>query len=291
MKDTVKKIKTVKEAQDLRDRWKAAGYTVGLVPTMGYLHRGHGSLIKRAASENDKVIVSIFVNPMQFSQGEDLERYPRDPDRDRKLCQDLGAHAIFHPDAEEVYPPGFCTHVDVAGPSQGLCGDSRKGMFRGVATVVLKLLLITGAHRAYFGQKDAQQLAVVTRMAKDLNVPVEIIGCPVVREEDGLALSSRNVYLNREERIVALCLPRALELGQELIRRGERNSKTIVSAIVERIAEEPTAKIDYVQIVDPTTIDPIEKVKTTALCAAAVFIGKTRLIDNFYWDSTKGALT
>ena len=284
MKDTIIMTHTIKDTRKTVEAWKEAGYSIGIVPTMGYLHQGHASLIHRGAEENDKVIVSIFVNPMQFSTNEDLDVYPRDMDRDRRICLDQGADLIFRPDAKELYPPGFCTFVDLTGPAEGLCGKSRQGMFRGVATVVLKLLLISGADKAYFGQKDAQQLAVVKKMAVDLNIPVQIVGCPIIREDDGLAMSSRNAYLSIEERRAARCLSRSLRAGLELIHQGERKSASIEGVIQEALSEEPLARVDYIKIVDLYTIEPLHHIGSPALCAIAVYIGKTRLIDNFVWD-------
>lgn len=261
--------------------WKQSGLSIGLVPTMGYLHEGHKSLIDAARKENDRVAVSIFVNPMQFGPNEDLASYPRDLEKDAKLCEDAGVDLIFHPQPEEMYKQGFCTYVDMNGLTTELCGKSRPIHFRGVQTVVLKLFHIVTPDRAYFGQKDAQQLAVVKRMVQDLNVGTEIIGCPIIREEDGLAKSSRNTYLNEKERQAALVLSRSLQAGKALVDAGETNAQAIRQAITGEIEKEPMAKIDYVDIVDFETITPIETVQGSVLVAIAVFIGKTRLIDNF----------
>ncbi len=261
--------------------WKQSGLSIGLVPTMGYLHEGHKSLIDAARKENDRVAVSIFVNPMQFGPNEDLASYPRDLEKDAKLCEDAGVDLIFHPQPEEMYKQGFCTYVDMNGLTTELCGKSRPIHFRGVQTVVLKLFHIVTPDRAYFGQKDAQQLAVVKRMVQDLNVETEIIGCPIIREEDGLAKSSRNTYLNEKERQAALVLSRSLQVGKALVDAGETNAQAIRQAITGEIEKEPMAKIDYVDIVDFETITPIETVQGSVLVAIAVFIGKTRLIDNF----------
>ena len=261
--------------------WKQSGLSIGLVPTMGYLHEGHKSLIDAARKENDRVAVSIFVNPMQFGPNEDLASYPRDLEKDAKLCEDAGVDLIFHPQPEEMYKQGFCTYVDMNGLTTELCGKSRPIHFRGVQTVVLKLFHIVTPDRAYFGQKDAQQLAVVKRMVQDLNVESEIIGCPIIREEDGLAKSSRNTYLNEKERQAALVLSRSLQVGKALVDAGETNAQAIRQAITGEIEKEPMAKIDYVDIVDFETITPIETVQGSVLVAIAVFIGKTRLIDNF----------
>lgn len=261
--------------------WKRAGFTIGFVPTMGYLHEGHKSLIDAAEKENDRVVVSIFVNPMQFGPNEDLESYPRDLEKDAKLCEEAGVDLIFHPQPEEMYEPGFCSYVDMNGLTSQLCGKSRPVHFRGVQTVVLKLLHIVTPDRAYFGQKDAQQLAVIRRMVRDLNVGTEIVGCPIVREADGLAKSSRNTYLNTQERRAALVLSRSLEAGEALIGAGETNAQVLRQAITQEIEKEPMAKIDYVDVVDFETITPIEKIEGPVLVAIAVWIGKTRLIDNF----------
>lgn len=264
--------------------WKKAGLSVGLVPTMGYLHEGHKSLIDAARKENDRVVVSIFVNPMQFGPNEDLASYPRDLEKDAKLCEEAGVDLIFHPQPEEMYEQGFCTYVDMNGLTTELCGKSRPIHFRGVQTVVLKLFHIVTPDRAYFGQKDAQQLAVVKRMVRDLNVRTEIIGCPIVREADGLAKSSRNTYLNAKERQAALVLSRSLQTGKALVESGETDAQAVRRVITQEIEKEPMAKIDYVDVVDFETVTPINTIDTiqgSVLVAIAVFIGKTRLIDNF----------
>jgi len=261
--------------------WKKDGLSVGLVPTMGYLHEGHKSLIDAARKENDRVVVSIFVNPMQFGPNEDLASYPRDLEKDAKLCQEAGVDLIFHPDAEEMYEPGFCSYVDMNGLTKELCGKSRPVHFRGVQTVVLKLFHIVTPDRAYFGQKDAQQLAVIRRMVRDLNVGTQIVGCPIIREEDGLAKSSRNTYLNEKERQAALVLSRSLNVGKALVEAGETNAQVIREAVTQEIEKEPMARIDYVDVVDFDTITPVDTVRGSVLVAIAVFIGKTRLIDNF----------
>ena len=271
-------IETVR--QQVSD-WKKSGLSVGLVPTMGYLHEGHKSLIDAARKENDRVVVSIFVNPMQFGPKEDLASYPRDLEKDAKLCEEAGVDLIFHPQPEEMYQPGFCSYVDMNGLTTELCGKSRPIHFRGVQTVVLKLFHIVTPDRAYFGQKDAQQLAVVKRMVRDLNVGTQIIGCPIIREEDGLAKSSRNTYLNEKERQAALVLSRSLNAGKALVEAGETDAQAVRKAITQEIDKEPMAKIDYVDVVDFDTITPIEIIQGSVLVAIAVYIGKTRLIDNF----------
>lgn len=272
---------TVEDVRKEVKEWKKQGLSVGFVPTMGYLHEGHRSLMEAARKENDKVVVSIFVNPMQFGPTEDLESYPRDLDKDSKLCEGVGVDLIFHPEPEEMYPKGFCSYVDMNGLTTELCGKSRPIHFRGVQTVVLKLFNIVTPDNAYFGQKDAQQLAVVTRMVKDLSVDTKIHGCPIIREEDGLAKSSRNTYLSDEERQAALILSQSLQVGKALIEQGETDAAVVKTAISDKLATEPLARIDYVDVVDFDTITPIEKIKGNTLVAIAVYIGKTRLIDNF----------
>ena len=272
---------TIKDVRERVNAWKREGLTVGFVPTMGYLHKGHKSLMEAARANNDKVVVSVFVNPMQFGPNEDLESYPRDFEKDSALCESVGVDLIFHPEPEEMYADGFCSYVDMNGLTTELCGKSRPIHFRGVQTVVLKLFNIVKPDRAYFGQKDAQQLAVIKRMVKDLNVDTEIVGCPIVREADGLAKSSRNTYLNPDERKTALILSRSLKLGRELIENGETDSKAVIKAITDSINTEPLAKIDYVDVVDFDTITPVDKIGKSVLVAIAVYIGKTRLIDNF----------
>ena len=274
-------VSTVAEVRARVKAWKKEGCSVGLVPTMGYLHEGHGSLITKAREQNDKVVVSIFVNPMQFGPTEDLESYPRDLEKDSAFCESLGADLIFHPEPEEMYHKGFSSYVDMSVLTEELCGLSRPVHFRGVCTVVNKLFNIVQPDRAYFGQKDAQQLAIIKRMVQDLNMDLEIIGCPIVREEDGLAKSSRNTYLSEDERQAALVLSKAVKLGQELVAAGETDAKKIVSEMSELIEKEPLARIDYVKAVDGLTMQQIDTVKTPMLVALAVYIGKTRLIDNF----------
>lgn len=272
---------TVKDVREQINEWKRQGLSIGYVPTMGYLHEGHRSLIEAARANNDKVVVSIFVNPMQFAPSEDLDSYPRDLEKDAKMCEDAGVDLIFHPEPSEMYNDGFCSYVDMNGLTTELCGKTRPTHFRGVQTVVLKFFNIIKPDRAYFGQKDAQQLAVIKRMVADLNVDVEIIGCPIIRESDGLAKSSRNTYLNPDERKAALILSKSLKLGRELIESGETDSKAVIKAISDNINTEPLAKIDYVNVVDFGTITPVDKIGKSVLVAIAVYIGKTRLIDNF----------
>ena len=272
---------------ELRERvkgWKSQGLRVGFVPTMGYLHEGHESLIKRASEENDKVVVSIFVNPMQFGPKEDLSTYPRDLERDSVVCERAGANIIFHPTNEEMYFDDFSSFVDMNGLTSGLCGKSRPTHFRGVCTVVTKLFNIVTPDRAYFGEKDAQQLAIIKRLVRDLNIDVEVIGCPIVREEDGLAKSSRNTYLSEEERDAATILNKALTLAKSKIQDGERKAENIIKIIENKIDEEKLAKIDYIEVVDSFSMENVKEISKSVLVAVAVFIGKTRLIDNFTYE-------
>ena len=274
--------KTVAETRALVKNWRKEGKTVGLVPTMGYLHEGHASLIRRCREENDIVVVSVFVNPTQFGPNEDLEAYPRDFQRDSALCASLGADLIFHPEPEDMYQ-NPCAYVSIETLSDNLCGKSRPIHFRGVCTVVSKLFNIVSPDRAYFGQKDAQQLAIIKKMVKDLDFDIEIVGCPIIREEDGLAKSSRNTYLSPDERKAALFLSRAVRKGQEIISAG-MESDSVLSEMRKVIQAEPLARIDYVSTVDALTMQDVEKVDRDVLVAMAVYIGKTRLIDNFSFE-------
>jgi pantoate--beta-alanine ligase len=271
--------KTVEETRKQIKQWKKEGKTIGLVPTMGFLHEGHASLIRKCREQNDIVVVSDFVNPTQFGPNEDLEAYPRDFERDSKLCESLGADLIFAPSPEDMYhdPHAF---VSIDTLSETLCGKTRPIHFTGVCTVVTKLFHIVAPDRAYFGEKDAQQLAIIRKMVKDLNFDIEIVGCPIVREEDGLAKSSRNTYLNDKERQAALCLSRAVKTGKEVIYTGA-DAKEVLNPMKAIIEAEPLARIDYVMMVDALTMQPIEKADRDVLVAMAVYIGKTRLIDNF----------
>ena len=279
----MKIVSTIEEVRTQVKEWKKEGLSIGFVPTMGYLHEGHMSLID-AAGENDRVVVSIFVNPMQFGPTEDLASYPRDLEHDAKLCEEHGVDLIFHPTPEEMNGDQFYSYVDMDVLTKELCGLSRPVHFRGVCTVVTKLFNIVTPDRAYFGQKDAQQLAVIKRMVKDLNMPLTITGCPIIREEDGLAKSSRNTYLSPEERKAALVLSRSIFLGKEMVENGERDCKKILAAMTAEIEKEPLAKIDYVKIVDLDTMQQVEKIDRGILAAIAVYIGKTRLIDNFMYE-------
>ncbi len=277
----MKIAETIAEVRDQVRAWRKEGLTVGLVPTMGYLHEGHKSLIDQAVGENDRVVVSVFVNPIQFGPSEDLASYPRDLKRDAALCEAAGADLVFHPSDGEMYFDDFCTYVDMDDLTKGLCGKTRPTHFRGVCTVVSKLFHIVAPDRAYFGQKDAQQLAVIRRMVRDLNFDLEIVGCPIVREEDGLAKSSRNTYLSEEERQAAVVLHQGLLAGEQLIKTGETDASKIVGAITDVIGKEPLARIDYVELVEWDSLKPATSVRGEVLAAVAVYIGTTRLIDNF----------
>ncbi len=277
-------VTTINEVRTIVSEWKKQNLTVGFVPTMGYLHEGHQSLIAKSVSQNDKTVVSIFVNPMQFSPNEDLESYPRDLEKDAILCEKTGADLIFHPQPEEMYSNNFCSFVDMNGLTNNLCGKSRPIHFRGVCTVVSKLFNIVKPDKAYFGEKDAQQLAVIKQMVNDLNIDIKIIGCPIVREADGLAKSSRNTYLSDKERQAALILSKSLKYGKTLIENGERNSQKIIDKITEIINTEPLAVIDYVSVVDSLTMENVKTIEKDVLVAIAVKIGKTRLIDNFSYS-------
>ena len=278
----MKVIKKIDELREILKDFKKEGKSIGLVPTMGFLHKGHASLIKKAVSENDIVVVSDFVNPIQFGPNEDLEAYPRDINADSKLCEDLGANFIFNPEPNEMYHDKKA-FVDIEGLSDNLCGARREGHFRGVCTVCTKLFNIVGPNRAYFGQKDAQQLAIIKKLVFDLNIPVEIVACPIVREEDGLAMSSRNTYLSTDERKAALCLSKAIFEGEKMANNGA-SVKEVLEKMEEIISSEKLAKIDYISAVDLETIEDVENFNKDTLVAIAVYIGKTRLIDNFIYE-------
>lgn len=277
-------VNTPAEVKAQVKAWRAEGLTVGLVPTMGYLHEGHKSLIDRAVAENDRVVVSIFVNPIQFGPTEDLESYPRDLEADAKLCEGAGASLIFAPQPSDMYADNFSTYVNTSGVSAELCGKSRPTHFRGVCTVVNKLFNIATPDKAYFGQKDAQQLAVIRRMVRDLNMNLEIVGCPIIREDDGLAKSSRNTYLSADERQAALVLSRAINAGKAMVEAGEKDGDKILAEMTKIIEAEPMARIDYVEMVEWDSIEVHHVVDGPVLVAMAVYIGKTRLIDNFIWE-------
>lgn len=282
----MKVVKTIKEMKEIVRGWKQKGLSVGFVPTMGYLHEGHQSLIK-LARENDKIVVSIFVNPIQFGLGEDLEDYPRNFERDCQICRENEVDLIFYPELSEMYDRDFSTFVEVEGLTEELCGLSRPGHFRGVCTVVNKLFHIVNPDRAYLGQKDAQQLAVIKRMVRDLAMDVEVIGAPIIREEDGLAMSSRNKYLSIEERSAALILSKTLKLAEDLVKNGEKDADVIVSAMKNNIERSPLARIDYVKIVTADSMKVVKYIDQAVLIAVAVMIGETRLIDNFIYDTRK----
>lgn len=276
-------VKTIQEVREIVKGWRKEGLSVGLVPTMGFLHEGHQSLIAKSVADNDRTVVSVFVNPIQFGPSEDLEAYPRDLNHDMAAVEAMGGDLIFNPDPSEMYPPHFTTFVDTTETTELLCGARRTGHFRGVCTVVSKLFNIVGPDRAYFGQKDAQQLATVRRFVRDLNFDLEIIACPIVREADGLAKSSRNTYLSAEERRAALILSKSLKLGQTAVENGERRASTIIKIISDNLQTEPLARVDYVEVVDLNNVQRVETIEGETLVAIAVYIGKTRLIDNFIW--------
>ena len=279
---------TIEEVRAQVRAWKQEGLTVGLVPTMGYLHEGHASLVDKAVSMCYRVVASDFVNPTQFGPNEDLEAYPRDFDRDCALLEEHGCAMVFHPEVSEMYAEDAATYVEILSdmPKQ-LCGKTRPIHFRGVCTVVSKLFNIVTPDKAFFGQKDAQQLAIIRRMVRDMSYGIEIVGCPIVREEDGLAKSSRNTYLSPEERQAALILSKSIFLGQKMVEEGETDANKIVAAMTANIQTEPLARIDYVSAVDGVTMMPVDQIQGTVLVAMAVYIGKTRLIDNFIVE--KGA--
>ena len=277
----MKVVKTIKEVREIVSSWRRDGLTVGLVPTMGYLHEGHQSLISKSVSENDRTVVSVFVNPIQFGPNEDLEAYPRDLKRDMEAVEAVGGDLIFNPEPAEMYPSHFTSFIDTTETTEILCGAVRPVHFRGVCTVVGKLFNIVTPDRAYFGQKDAQQLATIRRFVRDLNFGLEIVPCPIVREADGLAKSSRNTYLSPVERKAALILSKSLALGKKAVDEGERDASKVVSIITESLQTEPLARIDYVEVVDFENIQRVETISGETLVAIAVYIGKTRLIDNF----------
>ena len=276
----MKIIRSIKEMVKFSQDNRRKAKSIGFVPTMGALHQGHLSLIRQARKENDIVVVSIFVNPAQFSPGEDFRQYPRDLKRDAGLCRQEGVDYIFYPDAGQMYPAGYRTYVTVDKLSDVLCGKSRPGHFKGVATVVTKLFNIVNPDAAYFGQKDAQQAIIIKKMAQDLNIPAKIKIMPTVREKDGLAMSSRNVYLNKLERKEAVVLYRALDLARRIFKKGNRNPSLIIRKMKKLIEEKKTAKVQYIAIVDLENLKPVNIIKNKTLIAMAVWFGRTRLIDN-----------
>lgn len=283
-------LRSVAEMKQWSRIQRAQGRSIGFVPTMGYLHEGHLSLIRRARLDNQRVVASIFVNPTQFGRNEDLTTYPRDFESDSNKCSQSGVDALFVPEAHAMYGPHYQTYVEVERVSAPLCGRSRPGHFRGVATVVLKLFNIVGPTSAYFGSKDYQQLQVIRTMVKDLDVDVDIVACATVREQDGLAMSSRNSYLSPSERKQAICLYEALERAAKLFASGERDAALYVQAMRQRVSGEPDAQVDYVSLVDPETLDDLKLVDNQCLAIMAVRIGKTRLIDNMLFQDRSGTV-
>lgn len=275
-------VRGIEEMKAISEKFRSDGAIIGFVPTMGYFHEGHLSLMRRAKSECERVVVSLFVNPIQFGPQEDYERYPRDEERDARLAEKEGVDILFIPSVEAMYPEGYATYVEVERLTKGLCGRFRPGHFRGVTTVVLKLFNIVKPHKAYFGMKDYQQLKVIEKMTKDLNLDVQIVPCPTVREPDGLAMSSRNAYLSQEERESASIIYKSLLYAQELFQKGETNAEKLREAIEDILKKEPlVSKIEYVEVVHPETLEGLENIgKEGALIAVAIYIGKARLIDN-----------
>src|SRR5512143_502465 len=276
----MREIVTAAEMRAWADQARGAGQRIGLVPTMGYLHDGHLSLVAEARRRAEACVASIFVNPLQFGPSEDLDRYPRDLPRDRAALSAAGVDVLYLPTAAEMYPAGFQTDVTVATVSRGLCGRSRPGHFAGVTTVVTKLFNAVKPHVAVFGEKDFQQLAVIRRMASDLDTGIEVIGAPIVREADGIAMSSRNAYLSAAERTAARCLSRALAAAREAVAGGARGAADVLAAARAVLDAEPAARVDYVTLVDVDSLEPVDRIAGRALLALAVFIGRTRLIDN-----------
>ncbi len=273
-------VKTIKEMKKLSNDWKKQGLKVAFVPTMGFLHEGHLALVRKARQLGDKLVVSIFINPLQFGPKEDFKEYPRDLDRDMRLLEKEGTDVVFTPSEEEMYPSDYQTFVEVTRLTQGLCGAFRPGHFKGVTTVVLKLFNIVKPDIAIFGEKDYQQLQVIKQMVKDLNLDVEVIGHPTVREEDGLAMSSRNTYLSPLERKSAVSLYKALLLAQELVKKGERDPEKVKKQLKDFIYSFPYTQVQYIEFVDPETLEPVKTLEKPVLCAMAVYVGKARLIDN-----------
>lgn len=273
-------VRRVAKMKEYSRKYREQGLKIGFVPTMGYLHEGHLSLVREARRMSDICVVSIFVNPIQFGPQEDLDRYPRDLERDAEILAEEKVDVLFAPSVEEMYPQGYRTYVYVEGLSEKLCGASRPGHFRGVTTVVCKLFNIVQPHFAFFGQKDAQQYIILRRMVQDLNMDVEMILMPIIREADGLAMSSRNVYLSPEERAIAPMLYQALKIGQEMIEEGERDPKKVIKAMKEYLEQEPRIRIDYIEIVDLENLEPVNTIRGRVLIAGAIYIGTTRLIDN-----------
>lgn len=273
------------KTREIIKEWKSKGYSIGFIPTMGYLHRGHLSLMEKARRENDKIVVSIFVNPIQFGPNEDYDKYPRDMAGDIEMCKSVNVDLIFAPSVSDMYKTSNQVYVDVEKLGDVLCGAKREGHFRGVSTVVAKLFNIISPDKAYFGEKDYQQLVIIKKMVDDLDFDLEIIPCAIVREEDGLAISSRNSYLSREERKAALILAESLSRARQAMIGGERDVSIIKNIITNELSQEPLAVIDYVELVDAIELRPVARVSERILVAVAVFIGKTRLIDNFIFEA------
>ncbi len=273
------------KTREIIKEWKSKGYSIGFIPTMGYLHRGHLSLMEKARRENDKLVVSIFVNPIQFGPNEDYDKYPRDMAGDIEMCKSVNVDLIFAPSVSDMYKTSNQVYVDVEKLGDVLCGAKREGHFRGVCTVVAKLFNIISPDKAYFGEKDYQQLVIIKKMVDDLDFDLEIIPCAIVREEDGLAISSRNSYLSREERKAALILAESLSRARQAMIGGERDVSIIKNIITNELSQEPLAVIDYVELVDAIELRPVARVSERILVAVAVFIGKTRLIDNFIFEA------
>ncbi|AMM41346.1 pantoate--beta-alanine ligase [Candidatus Desulfofervidus auxilii] len=273
-------VKEIEKMAALSQKWHQAGKIIAFVPTMGYFHQGHLSLMGEGKKQGDVLVVSLFVNPIQFGPKEDLAAYPRNLQRDASLAEKEGTDVLFVPEEKEMYPEGYQTYVKVTQLTKYLCGVSRPGHFKGVTTVVAKLFNIIRPHIAIFGLKDYQQYIVIKRMVRDLNYPIKIIGCPIVRETDGLAMSSRNVYLTSEQRPSALSLYKSLNIAQEMVNKGERKAKNIIKAVSTFIQKHPYTKIDYVKLCHPETLEDLEEIKERALLALAVKVGKARLIDN-----------
>ena len=275
-------VESVQEMQQQMASVRASGKTIAFVPTMGFLHEGHLSLLKEGRQRGDVLILSIFVNPTQFGQGEDFEDYPRSLQKDCALAEEVGVDVVFVPAAAAMYPSGYATEVNVSGITAGLCGASRPTHFRGVCTVVTKLFHIVQPHVALFGTKDFQQLAVIKKMTMDLNLPIEIVGLPIFREPDGLAMSSRNVYLNRQQRHQALALSQAITMAREMVKQEERDAQTIISTVSEHLAAQSHLRVDYVAICHQLSLEPQKQIDTDSVLLLAAFVGQTRLIDNGY---------
>ncbi len=272
---------TIREVREWTKSWTRQGLSIGFVPTMGYLHDGHASLIHQARRENDKVVVSIFVNPIQFGPNEDFEKYPKNLDRDKDICEIAGVDLLFVPSVSEMFPSKNLAFVDILELGDGLCGAKRPGHFRGVCTIVAKLFNIVIPDRAYFGEKDAQQLAIIERMTKDLCFNIQIVSSATVRDRDGLALSSRNAYLSQRERDAAGVIPESLNLARKAVLDGEKDALIIKDMIFKKVTAEPLARIDYIEVVDAALLKPVPQISQLVIVAVAVFIGTTRLIDNF----------